>query len=332
MLFSLKFLNKTLTPSDRCVLSMLPSTSLQDFEPGKPADECKAALCTSNLHTLVCQLTAQVKYKGHTAYFLELWVERAMGWAKQNSKYRMHSVPEKQAVARALEFSSAERMALELGVKDTEEDNGEGGGDAGQQGTVLQSWRLQVKKYSSSIGISDGGEDAASWQAAGTLRGKGTLLTEEEWEDWQVSKVGLGRAGCIDQANCYSAMNPLPLCALEAMHCHSLVSSVPFGEDNCKHALIEEPSKQPAPGLAVCLWLAVCMLLYPTYLTYASSRALLRLHCAGDNPNCHACQQHLGPRVGSRLAAAAPIHHEAPNSCSPLWHRGPQLGVWQEQV
>lgn len=51
-------------------------------------------LCTFNLHLLCCQLARQVKQRGLTWQYGELWVERLIGEFKRRTKYRTHGQPE----------------------------------------------------------------------------------------------------------------------------------------------------------------------------------------------------------------------------------------------
>jgi hypothetical protein len=51
-------------------------------------------LCTPNLHALLCWLPHVVKQRGAAPHFLEFWVERGVGIAKRDTKYRTTSRPE----------------------------------------------------------------------------------------------------------------------------------------------------------------------------------------------------------------------------------------------
>lgn len=89
---------------------------LQDFTPGKPADQCSSLLCRSNLHLLTCMLHVQIMYMGLTCYFLEYWLERMMGYAKQRTRGKITAQPAHVVVAMELDNRAQQRVALELGI------------------------------------------------------------------------------------------------------------------------------------------------------------------------------------------------------------------------
>lgn len=87
----------------------------QDFDSSKPAAECSSSLCTYNLHHLLCVLGVQAKYRGLTVYWLEAWVERAIGWLKRRSRDRVVHDAAHLAVSVELDNRGTQRAAAVLG-------------------------------------------------------------------------------------------------------------------------------------------------------------------------------------------------------------------------
>ena len=72
----------------------LPSHTLLCTAHHSPAQELSLSFCTSNLHHLVCMLTAQAEARGDTRHFFELFVERGIQFLKRRTKFRSTSKPE----------------------------------------------------------------------------------------------------------------------------------------------------------------------------------------------------------------------------------------------
>ncbi len=70
-----------------------------------PAQVLSLGFCTSNLHHLLCMLTAQAEARGDTRHYLELFVERGIQHLKRRTKFRSTSKPE-SVIANGLELSS----------------------------------------------------------------------------------------------------------------------------------------------------------------------------------------------------------------------------------
>lgn len=86
--------------------------------------ECNSSLCRSNLHGLACQLHLQILYMGLTCYFLEYWLERAMGCAKARTRNKITARPGHVVVAMELDNRAQHQAALALGIvlQESEED------------------------------------------------------------------------------------------------------------------------------------------------------------------------------------------------------------------
>ncbi len=72
------------------------------------------AACTYNLHLLNCRLADQVRERGATWQWLELWVERYIQEMKSRTKYRTHGAPEKVILGDYLVGAAMRRAAVQL--------------------------------------------------------------------------------------------------------------------------------------------------------------------------------------------------------------------------
>jgi hypothetical protein len=123
-------------------------------------------LCTFNLHLLCCQLAQQVKRRGLTWQYGELWVERLIGEFKRRTKYRTHGQPEVTMVNDYL-MRCALRQA-----------------SCGPHGEQLLTWQQyqeaeKLKKAAAKGGVVDSGT-----AAAGQLLGAGKLLKGRAQAAW----------------------------------------------------------------------------------------------------------------------------------------------------
>jgi hypothetical protein len=102
-----------------CILScFLVIVSLsQDFTANKEPAMCNAAACTSNLHSLSCQLAVQAKDRGHTVHWLEDWVERALGRLSARTRGRVVRDPAHVAASIELDLRAIQTAAVLAGVQ-----------------------------------------------------------------------------------------------------------------------------------------------------------------------------------------------------------------------
>lgn len=155
------------------------ATAHQDFDPSKPAAERKSELCRFNMHSLACQQTEQVKYRGLTCYHREEWLERAMGWAKRRTRDKITSDPAHVAVSVELDRRGLQRAALELGIQDTEAD------DAGMPDTStacvhLSDWTARAAAAAPAVAA------AAAATADGAMIGSADNMPAALWQTVQV--------------------------------------------------------------------------------------------------------------------------------------------------
>jgi hypothetical protein len=151
---------------------------LQDFDLQKDPAACSSSLCTWNLHQLVCMLAVQAKHRGLTVHWLELWVERAMGWIKRRSRDRVVRDPGHLAVSVELDHRGVQRAAAVLGLYKSEEE------EDGLPSTLLDSCSIgQLLRAPSSA------QDCS-------LRAPAVKLTQPQWDDIQVGDDALNRWDC----------------------------------------------------------------------------------------------------------------------------------------
>jgi hypothetical protein len=89
----------------------------QDFTADKDPAMCNAAACTSNLHSLSCQLAVQAKDRGHTVHWLEDWVERALGRLSARTRGRVMRDPAHVAASIELDHRAIQTAAVFAGVQ-----------------------------------------------------------------------------------------------------------------------------------------------------------------------------------------------------------------------
>lgn len=85
---------------------------VQDF--GSDSAEHRSSLCTYNLHLLACLMLSQVLEQGHTSDWLEVWLERFLGFIKRRTKYRIKHEPEKLLVQDHLLGASLSAAAVDM--------------------------------------------------------------------------------------------------------------------------------------------------------------------------------------------------------------------------
>ena len=113
----------TTTTRSQCSIGMHPQLFLvivslsQDFTADKQPAMCNAAACTSNLHSLSCQLAVQAKDRGHTVHWLEDWVERALGRLSARTRGRVVRDPAHVAASTELDLRAIQTAAVLAGVQ-----------------------------------------------------------------------------------------------------------------------------------------------------------------------------------------------------------------------
>lgn len=90
---------------------------LQDFTTDKDPASCNCAACTSNLHSLGCQLSIQAKDRGHTLQWLEDWLERALGCLAGRTRGRVVRDPAHVAASTELDNRAIQTTAVLAGLQ-----------------------------------------------------------------------------------------------------------------------------------------------------------------------------------------------------------------------
>jgi hypothetical protein len=83
---------------------------------------CNAAACTSNLHSLSCQLAVQAKDRRHTVHWLEDWVERALGRLSARTRGRVVRDPAHVAASIELDLRAIQTAAVLASVQLSDDD------------------------------------------------------------------------------------------------------------------------------------------------------------------------------------------------------------------
>lgn len=124
------------------------------------------------MHHLLCVLGVQAKYRGLTVYWLEAWLERAIGWLKRRSRDRVVHDAAHLAVSVELDNRGMQRAAAVLGKFKQEE---------GMDG--LPSLLLGYNKLSELLHAPVAAADCAMY-------GDGQDMAADQWAK---IKVGLGK-------------------------------------------------------------------------------------------------------------------------------------------
>jgi len=169
----------------------------QDFcRPSEePTWQRKSALCTFNLHSCICWLPKQVADRGLTAFNLELWVERFLGWLTTRTKFRLHGRPELIVVKTYLFGCALQAFRWKLLLQhqqQQQQQHSAAGDDAGISPRALITSMEQLRQavitqqqQRDSSGSSDNYDGSkGEW---GHLLGKGRPLQQQQWGELQQS-------------------------------------------------------------------------------------------------------------------------------------------------
>jgi hypothetical protein len=113
-------------------------------------------------------LAVQAKHRGLTVHWLELWVERAMGWIKRRSRDRVVRDPGHLAVSVELDHRGVQRAAAVVGLyKNEEEEDG------------LPAMLLDRRSISKLL-------EAPSTAQGYSMQGTAVKVTTQQWEAIEV--------------------------------------------------------------------------------------------------------------------------------------------------
>jgi hypothetical protein len=135
---------------------------------------------------LACMLHVQILYMGLTCYFLEYWLERAMGNAKQRTRGKITAQPAHVVVSMELDNRAQRRAALELGMLLQED-------EVAQDGIVVIPRTVDSSNSIAAIL----GQSAAAGTCS--LVGAAAIVPNSEWQEM---KVGTQHCGCSSCGDC----------------------------------------------------------------------------------------------------------------------------------